>query len=425
MVVNWWSTGGHVVVKMATDKPLPIPEFWAEEYPTVVVLWRAVQKQQVLADIWCQWAMVQRLHTWTDVIEITVFSFFQDLQVLLSGMIASMHGALPLSLSLWTTLNRVFGCTVCWEGSPLGPHANASVMPTEDLKPFMVPTPAEPQTYCVYPRLTQVRQGSFPALCFMYADICRRLRATCIEHSSFQGDGGAGAAGTNSCWARLPTLCTLYTRKTLYALYILDTFHTLYTLDTLDTLDTPSTASTPSTPSGPGQPGPGAPSPHHGRDPTGGACPSGSSSTAGGRGCPGVPAVRVRGVLLAADGVMEVKPEGDTLGWGALVADIAGVLATVASGIQTRAASPWAAEWAGKLEAWHLAETLGVAPAAVQYVGADCTSATLGSDGGIPSQSPWVDRVRVAFAEALGRSRPDLYVPAQHNTQWSGLLSNL
>ena len=107
------------------------------------------------------------------------------------------------------------------------------------------------------------------------------------------------------------------------------------------------------------------------------------------------------------------------------MADNVGVLATVASGILTRATSSWAAEWAGKLEAWHLAEKLGVTPAAIQYVGADCTSATLGSDGGVPSQSPWVDRVRVAFAEALGRSRPDLYVPAQHNTQWSGLLSGL
>ena len=38
---------------------------------------------------------------------------------------------------------------------------------------------------------------------------------------------------------------------------------------------------------------------------------------------------------------------------------------------------------------------------------------------------PWVDRVKVAFAEALGRGRPDLYVPVQHNTQWSGLLSDL
>ena len=94
------------------------------------------------------------------------------------------------------------------------------------------------------------------------------------------------------------------------------------------------------------------------------------------------------GVLLAVDGAMEVTPDGATLGWGALVADAAGVLATVASRVLTRASSPWAAEWAGKLEAWRLTVTLGVAPAAVQYVGADCTSATLGSDGTSPPSPP-------------------------------------
>ena len=59
----------------------------------------------------------------------------------------------------------------------------------------------------------------------------------------------------------------------------------------------------------------------------------------------------------------------------------------------------------GKLEARRLAETLGDAPAAVQYVGPNCTSTTLGVDGGVPSKSPWVDRVQVAFAEALGRGQ--------------------
>ena len=131
------------------------------------------------------------------------------------------------------------------------------------------------------------------------------------------------------------------------------------------------------------------------------------------------------GVLLAADGAMEVTPAGDTLGWGALVADTAGVRATVASGVQTLAGGPWAAERTGKLEAWRLTETLGVAPAAVEYVGADRTCATLGGDGGITSKSPSVDRVRATLAEALWRGRRGLYVPAQHNTQWSGLLSDL
>ena len=65
---------------------------------------------------------------------------------------------------------------------------------------------------------------------------------------------------------------------------------------------------------------------------------------------------------------------------------------------------------------WRLAETLVVAPAAVQCVGEDCPSTTLNGDGGVPSLSPWVGRVLVTFAEALGRSQPDMYVPAQHNT---------
>ena len=58
------------------------------------------------------------------------------------------------------------------------------------------------------------------------------------------------------------------------------------------------------------------------------------------------------GVLVAAYGAMETTPDGDTLCWGALVAEATGVLATVACGVMTRAASPWAAQWAAKLEAW-------------------------------------------------------------------------
>ena len=112
---------------------------------------------------------------------------------------------------------------------------------------------------------------------------------------------------------------------------------------------------------------------------------------------------------------MEVTPEGNTLGWGALVADTPGVLATVSSGAQTRVASPWAAEWVGKLRAWRLAEMLGVAPAAVQYVGADYTSATLGGDGGVPSQSPWVDMVRVTCSGPRAwLARPVRASAAQH-----------
>ena len=67
----------------------------------------------------------------------------------------------------------------------------------------------------------------------------------------------------------------------------------------------------------------------------------------------------------AADGAKEVTPDGDTLGWRVLVADTAGVLVISASSLLTRADGSWAANWAAKLEAWRLAETMGVAPAAV------------------------------------------------------------
>ena len=77
------------------------------------------------------------------------------------------------------------------------------------------------------------------------------------------------------------------------------------------------------------------------------------------------------GILLVADGAKKTTPDGDILDWGALVAEAAGVLVTVTSGVMMRAASPCAAEWASKLEAWRLAASLRVAPAAVQYVGAD------------------------------------------------------
>ena len=75
---------------------------------------------------------------------------------------------------------------------------------------------------------------------------------------------------------------------------------------------------------------------------------------------------------------------------------------SVASGVQTRAAHPQPAEWAGKPKAWPLAKKLIVAPPGGPVLGSEYSSATLGRDGGVPSQFPWVDRVRVAFAEGLG-----------------------
>ena len=77
-----------------------------------------------------------------------------------------------------------------------------------------------------------------------------------------------------------------------------------------------------------------------------------------------------------------------------------------------------AARWDGKLDLWDLAASLGLPPSEVRgpaergpYATRDCTLASLGLDGGTPPNCPWVDRVRVAFAEALGQQCPDMYVP--------------
>jgi hypothetical protein len=63
-------------------------------------------------------------------------------------------------------------------------------------------------------------------------------------------------------------------------------------------------------------------------------------------------------VLLVSDGS---APTG-CLGWGAVVADSAGVLATAYAGVQCDVSYSYAAEWVGKLAAAHLAEHLGIPP---------------------------------------------------------------
>ena len=97
--------------------------------------------------------------------------------------------------------------------------------------------------------------------------------------------------------------------------------------------------------------------------------------------------------LLVADGDLATTADRDDLGWGSLVADSCGVLATVHSGVPTMSLSPWVAEWAGKLDVWDLATSVEVLPCEVQYTAGDCTSAPLGLDGGTPSDYPLVDHV--------------------------------
>jgi hypothetical protein len=88
-------------------------------------------------------------------------------------------------------------------------------------------------------------------------------------------------------------------------------------------------------------------------------------------------------VILVSDGS---APDG-WLGWGALVADDRGVLATVADGVVCDVAYSWAAEWAGKWAAVKLATHLGIPLSYVRWSIADNLSAVIGGDGGRPSQS--------------------------------------
>ena len=63
-------------------------------------------------------------------------------------------------------------------------------------------------------------------------------------------------------------------------------------------------------------------------------------------------------VLLVSDGS---APSGK-LGWGAVIADGEGVLATISGGLIVDHPTSWAAEWHGKLAAVRLAASLGIPP---------------------------------------------------------------
>lgn len=69
------------------------------------------------------------------------------------------------------------------------------------------------------------------------------------------------------------------------------------------------------------------------------------------------------------------------LGWGAIVADRDGPLATLSAGVCCDLGSSHAAEWAGKLAATRLATLLGVPAHQFHWIIADNMSATLGANG--------------------------------------------
>ena len=95
------------------------------------------------------------------------------------------------------------------------------------------------------------------------------------------------------------------------------------------------------------------------------------------------------GVLLVADGVFKATLHGSHVGWGGVVPDDQGILATVHSGMGSE----------------------------VRCAAEDCTLAMLRFNGGTPSDCPWVDCIPLALAEVLGYLRLDIYMSrAVHGT---------
>ena len=127
-------------------------------------------------------------------------------------------------------------------------------------------------------------------------------------------------------------------------------------------------------------------------------------------------------VLLMSDGS---APTG-CLGWGALIADSTGILATTHAGVSCDISYSHAAEWAGKLAALQLADSLGIPKEQWQWSIADNMSACIGADGGRPSRAPWIDAIRLAFASLSSQSPlQEGYTPAAHNTGWTHFASEL
>ena len=116
---------------------------------------------------------------------------------------------------------------------------------------------------------------------------------------------------------------------------------------------------------------------------------------------------------------------GDSLGWGAVVATPAGLIGSTSGGLLAAQPSSWAAEWIGKLEGLLLADRLGVPLAALQWSIADNVSACLGATGGRSSGPPLIDQVRLSFAERVGATINEAFIPAQHDTHWTGLAADL
>ena len=126
-------------------------------------------------------------------------------------------------------------------------------------------------------------------------------------------------------------------------------------------------------------------------------------------------------VALVSDGSVT----STAMGWGALVADKEGILATTYGGFLCHFGTSWAAEWLGKAAAARLALRLDIPEDQFSWSFADSLSASHCSDGGRPSHSPWLDEVRIWYAALLHRSAlQEAYIPAEHDHQWGGHASS-
>ena len=112
------------------------------------------------------------------------------------------------------------------------------------------------------------------------------------------------------------------------------------------------------------------------------------------------------------------------MGWGAVVADEKGILATTYGGLLCHFGTSWTAEWLGKVAAVRLAFRLNIPTDRLCWSLADSLSASHGRDGGRPSSSSWLDELRLWYAHVLSHSAlQEAYIPAEHDHHWSGLPS--
>lgn len=120
-------------------------------------------------------------------------------------------------------------------------------------------------------------------------------------------------------------------------------------------------------------------------------------------------------VVIVTDGSKEDRKHG----WGVVIADSSGIVATAHSGAMLAGGSSWTAEWLGKgLALWAIRKLQDLYPNTICRVyAADNVAAAYGSNGGRPSRCHWIDNIRLHYAQMLlFTGSGELYIPAQHDS---------